>query len=150
MRHLLLLCSAFILGYSQATAQFTDNFSDGNFTANPRWTGDSAVFKINSSHQLQLNTSGAGTAILSTGNLMLQDMEWSFWIKLSFSPSDNNLAWIYLSSDHADLKDSLNGYYLKFGENGSNDAIELVKQSGITHTVICRGTDNTFTTGTYF
>lgn len=124
-----------------ALAQFTDTFSDGDFTNNPSWSGDAASFKINTSFQLQLNSSGEGIAALSVPFVMQQDMEWSCWAKLAFAPSDNNLSRVYIMSNTQDLKGDLNGYYLKLGETGSNDAIELVKQSGSTHTVICRGAE---------
>ncbi len=126
---------------SSTNAQFSDNFADGDFTANPAWMGDGALYKINTSFQLQLNATGDGIASLSTENSMTEEMEWSFYVKLSLAPSDNNMARVYLSSDQADLKGTLNGYYIKLGEAGSNDAIELVKQSGNIHSVICRGTD---------
>ncbi len=44
-------------------------------------------------------------------------------------------------SDQEDLSGDLNGYYLQFGESGSIDAIELLKQQGQNTTSICRGTD---------
>ncbi|MDO9255500.1 MAG: lamin tail domain-containing protein [Bacteroidales bacterium] len=141
MRKILLFIISVILFQGFARAQFADSFTDGNFTSNPTWTGDVALYKVNTASQLQLNSTISETAALSAASSMTLDMEWHFWIKLAFAPSDNNLARIYLSSDQADLKGPLNGYYLKFGETGSNDAIELVQQSGNIHTVICRGTD---------
>jgi len=140
MRKILLFLSVIMFQYF-AHAQFTENFTDGDFTANPAWTGDAALYKVNPDFQLQLNSTADGIAVLAASNSMLQDMEWNIWVKLSFAPSDNNLARIYLSSDQADLKGALNGYYLKLGETGANDAIELVKQSGNAHTVVCRGSN---------
>lgn len=141
MRKILLLFICVVLFQGLTKAQFTDNFNDGDFTSNPTWTGDDALYKVNSSFQLQLNSTGTGIATLSAANTMLPEMEWSFWIKLAFAPSDNNLARVYLASDQADLKGPLNGYYIKLGETGALDAIELVQQSGNIHTVICRGID---------
>ena len=141
MRKILLFFLSVILYQGLAKAQFADSFTDGNFTSNPTWTGDAAFYKVNTSYQLQLNATGTDIAVLSAGSSMLQDMEWNFWVKLSFAPSDNNLARIYLTSDQADLKGPLNGYYLKLGETGALDAIELVQQSGNIHTLICRGSD---------
>ncbi len=141
MRKILFLFICVILFQGFTKAQFTDNFTDGDFTSNPSWTGDDALYKVNASFQLQLNSTAAGTSTLSAANTMLPDMEWNFWIKLAFAPSDNNLARVYLCSDNANLQGSLNGYYLKFGENLAADAIELVKQTGTTTTVVCRGTD---------
>ena len=140
MRKILFIFSAILL-QNIARAQFNENFSDGDFTTNPAWIGEEALFKVNPAFQLQLNASGEGIAALSAESGMLNDMEWNFWVKLSFAPSDNNLTRIYLSSDQSDLKGSLSGYYLKLGETGADDAIELVKQSGNVHTVICRSTD---------
>ncbi|NVO18696.1 MAG: lamin tail domain-containing protein [Bacteroidetes bacterium] len=122
-------------------AQLNDSFTDGNFTSNPEWIGDLQQFKINSSLQLQLNSTGTGSSGLVTQISLSDSMEWDFWVKLSFSPSDNNLARIYLFSDLPDLKSPLNGYFIKLGESGSNDAIELVRQSGSTETSLCRGTE---------
>ena len=141
MRKILLIILSFILFQDYSNAQFTDTFTDGDFTSNPTWTGDVALFKVNASSQLQLNATVADTAILSAVSNMLPDMEWNFWVKLAFAPSDNNLARVYLTSDQADLKEPLNGYYIKLGESGSNDAIELFQQSGNIHTLICRGTE---------
>lgn len=139
LKNLLLLFS--LLTFFHTYGQLTENFADGDFTANPVWNGDVSAYKVNTGFQLQLNASGEGIASLSTQQAQMPDMEWNFWIKLSFAPSDNNLARVYLTSDQQDLKASLNGYYVRFGETGSNDAIELVKQNGSTHTVVCRGAD---------
>lgn len=141
MQKILLFILSVILFQGLAKAQFADSFTDGDFTSNPTWTGDAALYKVNTSYQLQLNATGTDIAVLSAASGMLQDMEWNFWVKLAFAPSDNNLARIYLTSDQADLKGPLNGYYLKLGETGSNDAIELIHQSGNIHTPICRGVD---------
>jgi hypothetical protein len=122
-------------------AQVTDDFSDGDFTANPEWIGDVTYFKVNTSFELQLNSSGDNTSALATACTMADSMEWNIKVKLSFSPSDNNNARIYLVSNQFDLKSNLNGYYLKLGETGSNDAIELFKQSGNISTSLCRGTE---------
>ncbi len=130
------------LGYFQILhAQFTDDFSDGDFLANPPWTGTSEVFIVNAAKQLQLNAPMEGMAYLTTASSSIESTEWRFWIKLGFSPSANNFARIYLISDQEDLSGDLNGYYLQFGESGSIDAIELFKQQGQNTTSICRGTD---------
>jgi hypothetical protein len=134
----LLWCIPFL-----SQAQLTDNFSDGNFTANPTWAGDDSQFTINASQQLQLNATAAGTSYLAVTTSMptLDNAEWQFYIKLNFAPSSSNFARVYLVSNQANLKGSLNGYYLQFGETGSNDAIELFKQTGSTSVSVARGTN---------
>ncbi|HQB47985.1 MAG TPA: hypothetical protein PK785_03880, partial [Bacteroidales bacterium] len=123
------------------SAQMYDDFSDGDFTADPPWYGDVDDFIVNSSFQLQLNAATAGISHLSTHYEMNGETEWQFWIKMNFAPSDNNMARVYLASDKQSLNGPLNGYFLRFGENLSNDAIELYRQNGETLTLICRGTD---------
>ena len=43
-------------------AQVTDDFSDGDFTQNPTWSGTTEQYIVNNSKQLQLNAEGEGTA----------------------------------------------------------------------------------------
>lgn len=126
MKYLLVLILLMPVLYSEG--QVSDNFTDGNFTENPDWTGDTGKFEINSLKQLHLTASGTGQAILATPNGMINKCEWSFWIMLSFNTSTNNYARIYLVSDHEDLKGSLNGYFLQIG--GSNDSVSFFRQSG--------------------
>ena len=123
--------------------QITDDFSDGDFTNNPTWSGDAAQFTVNASQQLQLNSSGTGSSYLAVATSLptLDNTEWQFYIKLNFSPSGSNNARVYLASNSQNLKGSLNGYYLQFGENLSNDAIELFRQTGTTSVSVARGTD---------
>ena len=129
-----------------AFAQLSENFSDGDFTENPAWSGDIERFIVNSSQQLQLNTSGEGTSYLSTPVDLEGLIEWRLWVRLNFSPSDNNNARIYLVADQQNLKEPLNGYFLKLGEGGSADAIELYRQSGTAEYLITRGTNGLIAT----
>lgn len=124
-------------------AQVLDNFSDRNFTHNPVWNGDSADFIVNSSTQLQLNAVTAGSSVLVTAFSpdFSREAEWRFYIRQNFSPSSSNYGRVYLLSNSANLKGSLEGYYLQFGESLSNDAVELFRQDGSVSVSICRGTD---------
>jgi hypothetical protein len=108
--------------------QIMDDFTDGNFTINPSWSGDTNHFEINTNKQLHLSASGADTAKLTTQNSMISNTEWDFWVKLSFNTSANNFARIYLVADNSDLAGSVTGYFLQIG--GSNDSIEFIRQNG--------------------
>lgn len=119
-------------------AQVTDDFSDGDFTANPAWTGDAAQFIVNASAQLQLSSLNADTSSLSTPSTFASDAEWRFWVKLSFATSGNNNARFYLISNQQDLKGPLNGYFVQIGE--TNDSISIYRQTGLTVQKILRGT----------
>ncbi|MEI6821738.1 MAG: lamin tail domain-containing protein [Bacteroidota bacterium] len=128
-------------------AQLTETFTDGDFLNNPAWFGDTSDFKITSSTAiptamrpaLQLNTTIAGNSCIVTANPMILDNnEWDFWIKLSFNPTANNNARVYLVSDQSNLKDALNGYYLGIGE--TNDRITFCIQNGLVVTILISGT----------
>jgi len=59
----------------------------------------------------------------------VSNTEWNFYVTLAFSPSDANHARIYLMSNQADLKSTaLNGYYIRIGESGSSDGVDLWRQ----------------------
>jgi hypothetical protein len=126
-------------------SQVYDNFSDGNFTVNPVWTGDTSQFQITSSSAvppemkpaLQLNSEGSDTSFLVVANTMMNNTEWQFWIKLSFNTSANNFARVYLVSDQQNLEGNLNGYFVEIG--GAEDSIAFCRQTGNTIERIIKG-----------
>ena len=124
-----------------AYGQIFDDFSDGELHNNPTWSGDTNNFIVNSARQLQLSASGAGISYISTSSPdFTYPKQWLFNIKMQFSPSDNNYCNFYLSSNKAELTDTtLNGLYLRFGENGNNDAIRLFEQKGNNHRLLGSG-----------
>lgn len=136
---------AFVVCCTKLHAQLSDNFSDGNFTSSPAWSGNTGDFIVNTSQQLQLfdTVATSGTAYLSTpfSAPSLDNFEWNIYVSQTFAPSSSNNGKVYLVSDQADLSSPLNGYYLQFGEALSLDAVELFRQDGTTSTSICRATD---------
>ncbi|MDP4953883.1 MAG: hypothetical protein NWQ53_09590, partial [Flavobacteriales bacterium] len=60
MRQAFLLGVLILLLSVKSKAQFTDDFSDGDFISNPVWTGSSEQFIVNANGELQLNASEAG------------------------------------------------------------------------------------------
>ena len=110
-------------------SQVEDQFTDGNFTLKPNWMGTDTKFEINSSFQLKTKDIQEDTAFLSVKHELttIEDKEWRFWIKQSFSPSANNFSRIYLTASSYDLKTQPDGYFLQFGESGTVDAIRLFK-----------------------
>ncbi len=110
-----------------ANGQIADDFSDGDFNNNPTWSGDVGSFKINTSKELQLNGVAADTSYLSTPNTSINNTEWDIWLKISLAPTAGNNERIYLVSDQANLKGSLNGYFIYLGANKN---IAMIKQTG--------------------
>lgn len=125
---------------------FSDDFSDGDFTSNPIWTdlGVDSLFKVNAG-ELESNgghTNGntvADSMMLSTpvSTYITCDstIKWSFLLDLKFNPTVDNFVRVYLVSDHPDLNNSLNGYYIEMGQVG-NDNIKFYKQTGTLRTLI--------------
>jgi len=145
----LLLLSIFYIFTSYG--QISDDFSDGNFTENPTWIGDTSLFIVSSNYELQLSATEAGSACLTLPYYYSDTLvEWHFTIALEFAPSNNNFARIYLCSDQLDLNsEHISGYYLQFGENGSNDAVELYYKNNGNAVKIARGIDGNIANAFY-
>jgi hypothetical protein len=134
--------SLFAFVVSQVNGQFTDDFSDNNFSQNPQWIGTSLKFTVND-QVLALNDNQAGAAWLVTQSTRIEQTQWEFWIRMAFTPSNNNHPKIYLVSDNPDLSAPLNGYYIRIGKDGTgNKKLYFFRQEEETHTEIMAGSDN--------
>ena len=144
MRYLsifLFLLFCFIKNISQA--QFADDFSDGDFSTNPTWSGDNSKFEIDPNMMLHLTAPAvANDAVLVTPSSAINDATWEFYVKLGFNPSSNSYADVYLVADQQDLRNKVNGYFVRIGN--TTDEISLYRQSGDLSqiTKIIDGTDN--------
>lgn len=119
--------------FAQVNGGFTDDFSDGDFTANPQWTGETAKFRVNEEMELQLNDVEATTnttAILSTASRAIDNAEWKFTVKYDFDPSSSNYCDVYLVSDNAIVSACTAGYFVRVCGGGTPDNICLYKKNG--------------------
>ncbi|MEP6710939.1 MAG: lamin tail domain-containing protein [Ferruginibacter sp.] len=109
-------------------AQITETFGDGDFTANPSWAGGTADWIINSSFQLQSNTTVANsTFYLSTANAKATTAEWDFYCQITFNPSSANYIDVYLTASVSDLTlNSTSGYFVRIGN--TDDEISLYRK----------------------
>jgi hypothetical protein len=124
-----------------AQSEVIDDFNDNDLAL---WSGTTAHFIINTSHQLQLNNNVAGSSYIATTFAPSQvNLEWSVYVRQAFSGSANNYGRIYLLSSQADLTRPTEGYFLQLGEAGTNDAVELFRQSGTALTSVCRAANAT-------
>lgn len=127
--------------------QFTDDFSDGDFTNSPTWIGDDTSFTINASNELWLNSYPVtDEAYLSTPSTAIHNATWEFYLRMDFNPSSSNRAYVYLTSNQSDLKQNLNGYYVMIGN--TDDEVSLYEQSGSSSTKIIDGFDDIVDTST--
>lgn len=123
--------------------QVTDDFSDGDFTANPVWSGTNATYIVNASSELQLSNTVAASSYLSTPHNLssLDNKQWELLVRQTFAPSSSNFGRVYLTSSSADLSTNPDGFYLQFGEAGSTDAVRLFKSVSGVSTQICASPD---------
>lgn len=117
---------------SSAKAQFTDSFSDGEFSSNPSWQGDTEEFLIDDQFQLQSNgdtTSASNREIyLSTANESMNNTQWEFFVNPRVSTSSNNRIDVFLSSDSPVLIGANTGYFVRIG--GTPDEVALFRKDG--------------------
>ena len=123
-------------------SQVYDCFDDGDFSSDPTWHGSTSSFIVSEDNMLQLFAVEAGTAYLYTANALVDTVEWCFRIKLAFSPSQNNYAEVWLACNTLSAGGAANGLFLKFGESGSKDAIELYAIVDSIPIRILRGTES--------
>ncbi|HMJ69302.1 MAG TPA: lamin tail domain-containing protein [Cyclobacteriaceae bacterium] len=117
-------------------AQAAFDFNDNDLSS---WNGNTSHFIINTSHQLQLNNNVAASSFLATSFAPAQaDLEWNVYVRQAFAGSGNNYGRIYLLSSQSNLTQPTEGYFLQLGEAGSNDAVELFRQSGSAMVSVCR------------
>ncbi len=134
----ILLCVVLLLPLL-GNAQFTDNFDDGDFANTPVWNGDALNFEVLDS-VLHLNApAAADQSYLFTASQSINDATWEFYVQLDFNPSSTNYAKVYLVSNQANLKNPLDGYFVKVGNTA--DEVSLYKQTDATETEIIDGID---------
>jgi hypothetical protein len=125
-------------------AQVNDNFTDGNFSANPAWIGDDSVYTVVDvagdmhlrSNKVQTNSS----FYLATPSTQASNAQWELYTNLVFNTSSANYVDIYLMADQANLlSGTLNGYFVRIG--GTTDEISLFRKVAGTAVKIIDGTD---------
>ncbi len=127
------------LPISLSFGQVVDDFTDGDFTANPAWAGNMAEFTVLSG-ELMLNAPAASSeSYLATPNFLMDSTTWEFSVRMDFNPTSSNQALIYLASNSADLSTDLNGYFVLIGS--SDHEISLFRQEGNSTTKIIDGVD---------
>jgi len=118
------------------SAQLIEDFTDGNFTSNPVWQGDTDVYIVNSNLRLQNMDSGSGSSYLSVPATTADSTTWEFYFRLDFAPSTSNQMRAYLNASQSDLTGPQDAYFLQVGASGSDDAIEFHRQDGVGSTLL--------------
>ena len=124
---------------SLLNAQVTDNFSDGDFTANPTWALSSASdFSVGTGQLKSANTNTNSSFYISTTNTLTSNCTWDFWVNLQFATSGSNYVDAYLISNNSNLGAStINGYFVRIGN--TSDDISLYKSTAGAQTILIDG-----------
>ncbi len=109
-------------------AQLTDNFNDGNFSANPAWIGGTSDFIVNTALQLQSNnTTASSNFYLATASTKATLAQWDFYCQFTFNTSGTNYTDVYLTASASDLtQTATTGYFVRIGN--TDDEISLYRK----------------------
>ncbi|MBS1565422.1 MAG: lamin tail domain-containing protein, partial [Bacteroidetes bacterium] len=126
------------------TAQVHDDFSDGDFSNNPVWTGNASDWIVNTAQRLQSNNTTANSSFyISTANQLAAGAQWELSIQLQFNTSSNNYVDIWLTASAADVsKNSTTGYFVRLG-NTDDDICLYRRDTGGIATRLIDGLDGT-------
>lgn len=134
-----LLLSLVLIGVLNiAKAQVTENFTDGNFTANPTWVGNSADWIVNPAFQLQSNNTVANSSFyLSTASTLATTAQWDFYCNLAFNTSGTNFVDVFLTASASDLSlTTTTGYFVRLGTTQDEIALYKKDAAGVTTKII--------------
>jgi hypothetical protein len=125
-----------VLCYAFCNAQINEDFSSNL----KNWKGDTSKFVVNSTKQLQSNSSVAGNSWISIPFNLENNTSWNLWLNMAFSPSTTNLLKVYLYADHQKLDSIKNGIYFKVGKTGTTDSYDFyLQRKGKTDSLIIAG-----------
>ena len=129
-----------LLSSQSIMAQISDNFSDGDFTENPKWFGNTQNFEVDTNYQLHLIAPAiTGNSYLCFESNILENSTWEISLKMDFNPSSSNyLDWYILASDTV-LEQSNEAYFIRIG--GTGDQIILYKKEGEQNTMLIESTE---------
>lgn len=130
---------------------YLEQFTDGNFTANPVWTGDTGNWLVVADSDASAGSIGSQTLRLNapalaqaehlvTGFSNWQDeQEWSFWLgRRGQALTAANTVAIWLYADQVNLESAtISGYRLLLGDDAGVDEWRLQRvNSGVATTII--------------
>lgn len=137
----LFICITLLANTLPGKAQLTENFTDGDLSNNPNWTGGMGDWIVNPSFQLQSNNTIANsTYYLSTANTLATTAQWEFFCRENFNPSSANYIDVFLTASASDItQPATTGYFVRLG--GADDEVSLFRKDNGTITKIIDGTN---------
>src|SRR5688572_25890912 len=134
-----------------SVAQINESFTDGDFTTDPTWTGNTANWLLagsdvaagaGASSTLRLEgVTGGGTSYLSTQGLgtWAEAQVWGFFVgRRSQAYTAANFTLIWLWASEGDLTSpTIDGYRIRIGDDGGGDEIVLQRvDNGVVTTIL--------------
>lgn len=132
------LCFLLCIGLL-AKAQLNENFSDGDYTANPAWaTSAAGDWIVNGSQQLQSNNLVASsTFYISTPSTLATTAQWEFYSQITFNPSSTNYIDVYLTASASDISQTATtGYFVRIGNTVDEISLYRKDASGVITKII--------------
>ena len=122
-RHALLWVFLLLASPMALVAQLDVNFDNGDLSI---WSGDVSNFIVNGDGELQLNAAEGGSSMVQTAITLSDSIFWSMELELDFAPSTSNFLdyWLLVDDPSSDMP---SGFLLRFGESGSDDAIQFLE-----------------------
>lgn len=131
-------------------AQLNESFTDGDFTANPVWSGDTGSWIVSAnstaatgaigSNTLRLDVAtGSGVEYLSTPfSDWGTSQTWSFFLGRRLqSYSSNNKVYIWLYANETNLESAtVDGYRIKIGQSGADQVLLEEVTDGVGTTIL--------------
>lgn len=139
--YFLVLCQLSVLC---SKAQVSESFTDGNYTANPIWSGSAGSWIVNASGQLQSSNTVANSSFyLSTASTLAVNSQWEFYVRINFNTSSLNYTDVYLLATSSDLSAvNTTGYFVRLGNTQDDICLYRKDAAGII-TKLIDGVDGT-------
>src|SRR5690606_29294161 len=115
-----------------ALAQVVDDFSDGDFTNDPPWTGETDRFTVvpfGADFALRSDGIAANDTIYLATASEAAFGRWAFTFRYEANLTNANGTRVYLVADTPELEGEVFGYYVQIGTNNP-DEIRLYRQNG--------------------
>ncbi len=142
MKRIFIFIFIFSLSPFKGFSQFSDDFTDGNFSVNPAWTGNIIDWAVTAG---QLSSNGPAvtptTIYLSTTSSLALNAQWEFFANPKLATSSGNFIDVFLLSDSSNLLSAKNGYFVRLGN--TSDDVCLYQLLNGTATLIIDGPNST-------
>ncbi len=125
---------------SPSQYEICEDFTDGDITANPSWSGDTDYWTVVDGILQSAANAEENFAQLTTPLSSADDLQWEFSLNMDFNPSSNNYTDVYLMASGADLKTGVNGYFVRVGD--SPDEVSLYRKDGTEEVKVIDGVDD--------